>query len=487
MRSLTRTMLAALLLAAAPAFGHVDIPGLDVDGQCVGDQNSDSAVAINELILAVNNALDGCPRRPVAIQFKGMVGDKAFACGTAYDGIGTGNSQFVPADFRLYVSNLRLVKVTGEEVPITLEQDGIWQYQDVAMLDFEDGTGPCANGNSATNTVVKGSVPSGVYTGIKYDLGLPFDLDHGNASTAPSPLNFSAMFWSWQSGYKFLRVDTADDKYRIHLGSTGCGGGSPSQPPPSCSAPNVGAVNISDFNPDHSIIAADLKTLLAASDIDVNEDGTPPGCMADPDDAECQPLVPRFGLTFPGGQPNAATQQFFHVLQENDAAPHVEIFAASSTDGGGALVAHAEFDTTQAVPLFFSECLGGTGAECDGGTRLFTAVNPGISPLDASEPDEAIYALGGGTVVSLAVTAIDPGLTIRFGDVVLDSAGDSVDLGTTPEFHADLEAQLALPGGEEPSGTFSASLKLTTTSATYTASEVFTIKYTPKDSAAPSD
>ncbi len=30
------------------------------------------------------------------------------------------------------------------------------------------------------------------------------------------------MFWSWQLGYKFLRVDTADDEFRIHLGSTGC-------------------------------------------------------------------------------------------------------------------------------------------------------------------------------------------------------------------------------------------------------------------------
>jgi uncharacterized repeat protein (TIGR04052 family) len=484
MRRFTRTTLAAALLCAAPAFGDMQVPGLDVDGQCVGDQNSDSAVAINEIILAVNNALDGCARRPVEIQFKGMVGDQDFACGTAYAGIGTADSQFVPADFRLYVSNLRLVRISGEEVPIELEQDGIWQYQNVAMLDFEDGTGPCANGNTATNTVVKGTVPSGVYTGITYDLGLPFELNHGNASTAPSPLNFSAMFWNWRDGYKFVRVDTADDKYRIHLGSIGCTGAGPSQPPTSCSAPNLGAVSLSNFNPDHSVIAADLKTLLAASNVDVNEDGTPPGCMSDPDDAEGASLLPRFGLTFPGGQPDAHAQQFFHVSEaHDDGAAHVEIVAASSADGGGALVAHAEFDVNEAIALFFSECLGGSGDECDGGTRLFSAVNPGIRPLDESEPDESLYALAESTTVTLAVTAIDAGLTIRVGDTLLDGVGDSVDLGITPEFHADLESQLALPGGGEPSGTYSASLKLTTTSATYTASEVITLKFTPRDAA----
>jgi hypothetical protein len=99
------------------------------------------------------------------------------------------------------------------------------------------------------------------------------------------------------------------------------------------------------------------------------------------------------------------------------------------------------------------------------------------------EPDELLYALAEGTVVTLAVTAIDAGLTIRVGDTLLDGVGDTVDLGTTPEFHADLESQLALSGGGEPSGTYSASLKLTTTSATYTASEVITLKFTPQDAA----
>jgi uncharacterized repeat protein (TIGR04052 family) len=478
---LATPLAAALVLLSMPVLAHVHVPGLDVNGQCVGDADGDSAVAINELIQAVNNALDGCADLPVEIQFKAMVGDEPFACGSAYSGIGTGNSQIVPSDFRVFISNVRLIARTGAEVPISLEQDGIWQYQNVAVLDFEDGTGPCFNGNTATNTVVKGTVPSGVYTGVAFDLGLPFDLNHGNAATAPSPLNFTAMFWSWQSGYKAVRVDTADDKFRIHLGSTGCTGAGPSQPPTSCAAPNVGAVRIDGFNPTHSIIAADLKTLLATSNIDVNEAETPPGCMSNPDDAECEPLLPRFGLTFPGGQPDAEAQQFFHILHEHDdGGAHLEIVVASSADGSGALIAHPEFETSEAIPLTFDECLGSEAEDCAGGTALYSAVNPGISPLEESEPDESLYKLTDATTVTLEVTALAEGLTITFNNTTLDSVGDTVVLGVTPEFHADLQTQLAIAGGGEPSGTYAASFKLTTTDNGYSQSEALTLTFTPQ-------
>jgi hypothetical protein len=241
---------------------------------------------------------------------------------------------------------------------------------------------------------------------------------------------------------------------------------------------------LSSFNPDESVIAVDLKTLLATSNVDVNEAGTPPGCMADPDDAECAVLMPRFGLTFPSGQPDASAQQFFHLLQQEANAQHVEIFAASSSDGGGALLAHAEFDEAVVIPLFFSDCLGGSDASCTGGTRVYTAVNPGIEPLDESEPDEGTYVLADNTTVALEVTAIDPGLTIRYGDTVLQNVGDHVDLGTTPQFHADLQPQIALPN-DALRKTYVVSLKLTTTSPAYTASDVFALKYVPRDAAQP--
>lgn len=478
--------LMAVLACAAPAAAHVEVPGLDLNGQCVGDKDGDSQVTVSELVTAVNNALNGCERLPITLSFHGMVGDQDFACGTVYNGIGTGLSQYIPSDFRFYVSNVKLLTIAGEEVPLDMDSDGVWQVsqdgQSVAMIDFE--TGPdngCNDGNSATNTEVHGTVPAGVYTGVKFDLGLPFAINHRDVSTAPSPLNFSAMFWSWNGGYRFLKIDTGDDKFRVHLGSTGCNGGSPSRPPTSCDHPNLPTISLTGFNPSHSVIVADIAALLADNNIDTNVPETPPGCASDPNDTDCVPVFSHLGLNFADGSASPATQSFFRIAAEEHGSEHVEIKVASAADGSGALVAHPEFDTDEPIPLPASACLGGTGDECTGGTRIFTAVNPGIEPLAESEPDESIYKLPDSVQVTLEATALDPALMVRLGDQVIDAVGKTIVLGMTPDFHADLETDLSLPGGGAPSGTYSATFKLTTTSSQYQSSETFTLKFTPTE------
>lgn len=473
-------MLAALLCAATAAHAHVDVPGLDTNGQCVGDADSDGTVAIHEIVQAVNNALGECPERPVEITFAGMVGDEEFACGRSYGDIGTGAGQLLPSDFRFYVSDVHLVTLGGREVPVTLEQDGMWQVENVALIDLEDGSGPCAAfGNAATNATVRGTVPAGIYTGIRFVLGVPFDLNHGNSAIAPSPLNFTAMFWSWQQGYKFIRVDTADDKFRVHVGSTGCQSDGPSRPPASCNEPNRATIRLDGFNPEHSVIAADLKALLAESDVDTNAPDTEPGCMGSQLDPDCGPIFAGLGLTFPGGQP-APGQRFFSLrAPHDDEDEHKELHVAASEEAGGALIIHPEFDTGEAIPLHFSDCFGGTGDDCAGGMRLFTAVNPGFSPLAASDPDAGRHTIAAGAPITLEVIDIAEGLTLRFGEVALDDAGDTVLLGETPDFHADIETQLLAPGGGEPGGTYTVSLGVTTTADGYEASEPITITFTP--------
>ncbi|MGD9764500.1 MAG: MbnP family copper-binding protein [Candidatus Binatia bacterium] len=474
--------LGAALLAAHPAAADEELPaGLDNNGQCVGDANGDATILINEIIQAVNNALSGCPRRPVAIEFRAMVGDEAFACSTAYDGIGTASSQFVPADWRMFVHDLRLVAPDGTEAPVELVQDEAWQYQNVALLDFEDGSGPCqAFGNAETNTMVRGSVPAGVYTGIKFRLGLPFDLNHGNASTAPAPLGTTAMFWNWQSGYKFLRIDTADDKFRIHLGSTGCDGPGPSRPPDSCAAPNRAAIALSGFDPQRAVVVADLRALLAESNVDANEPDTPPGCMSGPLDDDCAPLFRALGLSFPEGQPTD-DQQFFRVAsKEEHQSAHVEILVGSSSHGRGTLVALPQFDIEQPIPLFFDTCFDGVGVNCDSGTRLFSAVNPGFTAIQNNEPSPPAHPLADGTAIELHLDAVSDGLSFKLGDAILAQPGDRALLGEGATFHADVETQLTLPGGGAPSGTYSATFRLITGTAPYSSSDTpFTLHFTP--------
>ena len=145
--------------------------------------------------------------KEVAINFAGSVGESEFVCGQSYEGIGVSESTITPSDFRFYVSDVALIDADGNAVPLELEQDGKWQYQNTALLDFEDGTNSCDNGTTEVNTTVVGTVPEGNYQGLQFTMGVPEDLNHEDAAIAPSPLNLTSMWWNWQGGYKFLRVE----------------------------------------------------------------------------------------------------------------------------------------------------------------------------------------------------------------------------------------------------------------------------------------
>lgn len=279
---------------------------------CVGDADGDTEVTVDEILQSVNNALDGCAFEPVTLNFAAVVGDLPFQCGTAYEGIGLSDATFVPSDFRFYLSNIRLIDLEGREVPVTLEQDGVWQLEDLVLLDFENKQPPCNIGTTQTNTTVRGMVPVGDYNGIRFTLGVPFRMNHQNAATAPSPLVITAMFWNWQGGYKFIRIDEATDMARIHLGSTGCTGPSPNDTT-SCQRPNRGEVFLPNFDPASDTIVADLAALLQDSDVAVNQPETPPGCMSGPTDSDCAAMMQNMGVNFANGLPDPSRQKFFRV------------------------------------------------------------------------------------------------------------------------------------------------------------------------------
>ena len=133
-------------------------------------------------------------------------------CGESYENVGVSEATIIPTDFRLYVSNLALVDKAGNAVPVELEQDNKWQYKNVALIDFEDGTGVCDNGTSEVRTKVVGSIPKGDYEQLQFTLGVPKNLNHKDAAIARSPLNLTSMWWNWQGGYKFLRVDLENEE-----------------------------------------------------------------------------------------------------------------------------------------------------------------------------------------------------------------------------------------------------------------------------------
>jgi uncharacterized repeat protein (TIGR04052 family) len=258
----------------------------------------------------------GSATEAVSITFRAKVGDAAFACGTSFDGLGTSGASAELSDLRLYVHDVRLTK-GGEAVPVALDQDGVWQLEGLALLDFEDKTGKCSNGTAETNVTVRGTVPAGTtFDGIAFRVGVPFELNHGDASTAPSPLNLSALFWNWQGGHKFVRADAfaagASAPFNLHLGSTGCDGDPATGGVTSCSKPNVASIALDGFDSTDKAVVVDYAALVAGVDL-TTDGGGAPGCMSGATDPECGPILASLGLDLATGTPMSAPASAFRL------------------------------------------------------------------------------------------------------------------------------------------------------------------------------
>ena len=241
-----------------------------------------------------------------AIPFSLNLNDIVVGCGATYQNVGSTSADMSLQDARLYVSNFRLLDTGGGETPLLLEQDGVWQSKDLALLDFENATGAC-NGNPVTNTVVRGSATPGDYVGLAFDIGVPERLNHQDPTLASPPLNLSALTWPWRNGYKYTTFDLETTitsgavegapGFSIHLGAMQCGDGSPVRPPSiSCTEQNRPAIRLANFDPSADTVVLDLAALLAETDLTTNEPETPSGCMSASDDTDCDGIFRRAGL-----------------------------------------------------------------------------------------------------------------------------------------------------------------------------------------------
>jgi uncharacterized repeat protein (TIGR04052 family) len=242
------------------------------------------------------------PSQSVTLNFRALFGDQAFACGQEYAGQGTPPAVVTPQDFRLYISDVRLIDSVGAEVPFNIDDRSPFQGGGVALLDFEDGSGACQNGNSEMNSIITGTVPVGNYTGVVFSTAVPTDLNHEDPTTLPAPLQAGNMTWGWLYGYKFIKAEvlqvlpaseamdagsdagtdaSADASAPVpgaglfHLGSTGCsniteadaGENFAAPPAMTCSSPNRNRVELLGFNPADDVIIADVAELFAATDL----------------------------------------------------------------------------------------------------------------------------------------------------------------------------------------------------------------------------
>lgn len=254
--------------------------------------------------------------RAVTLQFQPKVGSAAFACGQTYPNMGVESTAISPRDFRFYVHDVKLVAEDGTLVPLALEQDGAWQYQNVAMLDFEDFTGQCLDGTSGTNTALRGTVPNGIYRGVEFTIGIPAEMNHANLTTLPSPLNLTGLWWGWRSGHIFLaavahtEITTPtpgiNDHY-FHLGSIGCTGDPALGQPVTCPKPNRPLIQLRGFDPLTQPIIADFGAVLRMSSL-----ATSPGCHSFTQEPCAWPFD-FVGLNWFTGSQTPSTQKLFRI------------------------------------------------------------------------------------------------------------------------------------------------------------------------------
>ncbi len=252
----------------------------------------------------------GDESEPVSFDFAAVVNGANFVCGDTYTGLGASGSDLTPRDFRMYVHDVRLVTADGREVAVALDDDGRFQNGEVVLLDFENGCGDM--GNADLNTTISGRAPAGDYTGLRFRIGVPDELNHADPTLADPPLNLTAMWWNWNGGYKHIRLDavsSAFDGWRLHLGSTGCEGDMMGTA--TCTTANRPDIQLSGADPRNATVQLDLAALVTGSTL-MNTDETPPGCMSAPMDMDCAPLFRELGLAFGGA--SATEQNVFSLV-----------------------------------------------------------------------------------------------------------------------------------------------------------------------------
>jgi uncharacterized repeat protein (TIGR04052 family) len=162
---------------------------------------------------AVLSCSTGTDERPIEIRFD--------TAGTA-----------VLRSLQFYLYDIELVDEKGAAHPLKLAGP-------VVLVDL---TAPASAPGARS---VRGTIGSGagasLFRAIRFTVGVPFELNHANPLMASPPLDRGDLFWTWQSGYKFLRADfmVGGLESSFHLGSTGCSSASALRPPAQpCAQPN---------------------------------------------------------------------------------------------------------------------------------------------------------------------------------------------------------------------------------------------------------
>ncbi len=131
---------------------------------------------------------------------------------------------------------------------------------------------------------------------MRFTVGVPFSVNHLNPISQKSPLNSPSMFWVWQTGHKFIRLELAAENqpWLFHLGSTGCKSASVMRAPErACHYPNrfTFELPLTQVIGNNFVLAFDLAALL--NNVDLNPLSS---CQSERDKLSCQQLFQNLSI-----------------------------------------------------------------------------------------------------------------------------------------------------------------------------------------------
>ncbi|MFZ1572445.1 MAG: hypothetical protein IPP08_04785 [Chlorobiota bacterium] len=115
------------------------------------------------------------------------------------EGMSVNNVPYKVSKFRFYLSKPRLLNENGDTLMLTfLDSGSVALKNNVHLVDFE----------LPYSQQIRFKVLPIKYKGIIFNIGVPNELNHVNASVMDFPLNTDAdMYWAWNPGYIFMKLE----------------------------------------------------------------------------------------------------------------------------------------------------------------------------------------------------------------------------------------------------------------------------------------
>jgi hypothetical protein len=170
-------------------------------------------IAITLLILGVTScnkddkATPTTPKGNVEIVFVPKIGNQPLVLNQGF--VTPAGENFTIKDFKFYVNEVAFAMMNSTEKQVTSlstdsSQNGVW------LIDFSKPNFDAGFGTQAFKLTVQAD--AGEYADFRFAIKVPRAYNMADISTNPFPLNAkNGMYWSWNSGFKFLVINGTTD------------------------------------------------------------------------------------------------------------------------------------------------------------------------------------------------------------------------------------------------------------------------------------